>query len=114
MSEVLRALEQVRQDISEGNRETVTQLEPLLDAAVLRIIEQIRQEAAERTRETGAQLERLLDTAAELISAMNLQVSDTMGISDRVEKIRSELAEMNRARRLEEALRDRSGLEGDR
>ena len=81
---------------------------------VLRVLDQVRQDAAERNRETGAQLERLLDVAVELRGVLSLQASDTMGILDRVEKVRGELAEMNRTRRIERALRESSGSESDR
>ena len=79
----------------------------------LRALEQIRQDAVERNQETGAQLDRLLDASAELSGVLNLQASDTLGIRDKVEKVLSELADMNRARRLEEAWRDSSGIESN-
>lgn len=81
---------------------------------VLRTLEQTRQEAAERNRETGAQMERLLDTAAQLSSTLNLQVSDTKDVRDKVEKVLRELSDLNnRTHRLEQGWRDRSGSEGD-
>ena len=82
---------------------------------VLRALEQIRQEAAERNRQTGDQLVLLLDAAAQLRGAMIVQETDTMGVRDNVEKAINELADIkNRVGRLDQAWRDRSGGESDR
>ena len=62
-------------------------------AEVLRALGQIREEAAER-------LDRLQDVTMEMSGALSRQGTDTMGILDRLEKIRGEMGILDRAEKI--------------